>query len=73
MAAYRSIVNTQYKFSMKLFSRIAIAALAGALAFSSCGEEKYTKYQCPMKCEQEKTYDKPGTCPVCGMKLKGIK
>lgn len=58
---------------MKLFSRIAIVALAGAIAFSSCGTEKYTKYQCPMKCEQEKTYEKPGTCPVCGMKLKGIK
>jgi len=58
---------------MQLFSRIAVVALAGALAFSSCGETKYAKYQCPMKCEQEKTYDKPGTCPVCGMKLKGIK
>ncbi|MBC7885392.1 MAG: hypothetical protein H7X99_07945 [Saprospiraceae bacterium] len=27
-------------------------------------------YQCPMKCEGEKTYDKPGTCPVCKMDLK---
>ncbi|PQJ75169.1 heavy metal-binding domain-containing protein [Polaribacter gangjinensis] len=27
-------------------------------------------YQCPMKCEDEKTYDKEGTCPVCKMKLK---
>jgi len=29
-----------------------------------------TVYQCPMKCEGEKTYDKPGTCPVCKMDLK---
>ena len=27
------------------------------------------KYQCSMKCEGSKTYDKPGKCPVCGMKL----
>lgn len=25
---------------------------------------------CPMKCEGEKTYDKAGSCPVCGMFLK---
>lgn len=27
-------------------------------------------YSCPMKCEGEKSYNKPGTCPVCGMNLK---
>ncbi|WP_291116829.1 heavy metal translocating P-type ATPase [Flavobacterium sp. UBA6135] len=27
------------------------------------------KYYCPMHCEGEKTYDKPGDCPVCGMDL----
>jgi Cu2+-exporting ATPase len=27
-------------------------------------------YQCPMKCEGEKTYDKPGKCPKCSMDLK---
>jgi len=27
-------------------------------------------YQCPMKCEGEKTYDKPGKCPKCKMDLK---
>ena len=26
-------------------------------------------YQCPMKCEGDKTYDHPGNCPVCNMKL----
>ncbi|MGV3631280.1 MAG: heavy metal-binding domain-containing protein [Bacteroidota bacterium] len=25
-----------------------------------------------MNCEN-KTYDKPGTCPVCGMELEGVK
>lgn len=28
------------------------------------------KYYCPMFCEGSKTYDKPGECPVCHMKLK---
>jgi len=26
-------------------------------------------FRCPMKCEGEKTYDSPGNCPVCNMKL----
>ena len=26
-------------------------------------------FQCPMKCEGEKTYDSPGNCPVCNMKM----
>ncbi len=31
------------------------------------------KYICPMNCEKGKTYDKPGTCPVCNMKLELVK
>lgn len=27
-------------------------------------------YQCPMKCEGDKTYDKAGKCPKCNMNLK---
>lgn len=27
-------------------------------------------YQCPMKCEGEKTYDQLGKCPKCKMDLK---
>jgi len=30
-------------------------------------------YQCPMKCEGDKTYDAPGTCPVCNMHLSPVK
>lgn len=29
-------------------------------------------YQCPMKCEGEKTYDKAGKCPKCNMDLKAV-
>lgn len=28
------------------------------------------RYYCPMHCEGDKTYDKPGDCPVCGMHLR---
>ena len=47
-------------------------ALMTCITSISCTDKKYSKYQCPMKCEKEKTYDKSGDCPVCGMKLKGI-
>lgn len=29
-------------------------------------------YICPMRCEGEKTYAQPGTCPVCNMKLERL-
>ena len=29
-------------------------------------------YYCPMHCEGDKTYDKPGSCPVCGMNLEKV-
>ncbi len=33
-------------------------------------ESKKVKYYCPMHCEGDKMYDRPGKCPVCGMDLK---
>lgn len=30
------------------------------------------KYYCPMHCEGDKTYHKPGSCPVCGMNLEKL-
>ncbi len=49
-------------------------SLVVSTLFTSCNSttEKFTSYQCPMKCEGSKTYDKPGTCPVCNMDLEGI-
>lgn len=35
--------------------------------------EHTTKYQCPMKCEGDKTYDHAGKCPKCNMNLKEVK
>lgn len=36
------------------------------------GSDAHSKmvYQCPMKCEGNKTYEDPGHCPVCNMDLK---
>ena len=36
-------------------------------------EEKKEVYQCPMKCEGEKTYAQAGKCPSCGMDLAEVK
>ena len=33
------------------------------------GNAQTAIYQCPMKCEGDKTYDAPGNCPVCNMHL----
>ncbi len=68
-------------------SSLLIAVLS--FAFMSCGDENKseehnhkshdhsemssTRYACPMKCEDEKTYDKKGECPVCHMDLKEVK
>jgi heavy metal translocating P-type ATPase len=31
--------------------------------------KSHGKYYCPMHCEGDKTYERPGDCPVCGMHL----
>ena len=36
----------------------------------SANNDKNGDYYCPMHCEGDKTYDKPGDCPVCGMNLE---
>ncbi|WP_456461686.1 SCO family protein [Lutibacter sp.] len=43
--------------------------------FTSCNTKQSNKeniiaYQCPMKCEGEKTYSEPTSCSVCKMDLK---
>jgi len=34
--------------------------------------EAHAAYQCPMKCEGDKTYAEAGKCPVCKMDLKVV-
>ena len=38
----------------------------------SSSEINTTVYECPMKCNNGQTYDKPGTCPVCGTELEKV-
>jgi len=35
-------------------------------------EVAMASYQCPMKCEGDKTYNEKGSCPVCKMDIKEI-
>ena len=63
---------------MKSFYPILLT-IVFMLSFSACKNEKalttHTElavYQCPMKCEGEKTYEKFGSCPVCNMDIKAI-
>ena len=37
------------------------------------GDMATAVYQCPMKCEGEKTYSEAGNCPECKMKLAEVK
>lgn len=62
------------------------SALALTFSFTACnddggrnnkdatesGQEQNAEYQCPMKCEGDKTYSVPGECPVCNMELEKI-
>ncbi len=58
---------------------IAIFSFTAADAQTSKQKSKMKKaktamhYQCPMKCEGDKTYHKNGKCPVCGMQMKPVK
>ena len=36
------------------------------------GDMAEAHYQCPMKCEGDITYDKPGKCPKCNVDLKKV-
>jgi Cu2+-exporting ATPase len=41
---------------------------------NNLGEKKMSgeKYACPMHCEEDKMYDQPGKCPICGMNLQKV-
>ena len=40
---------------------------------SKSSEIAMAEYQCPMKCEGDKTYHEQGSCPKCNMDLKEVK
>lgn len=41
-------------------------------ASTTKGDAPQSLYQCPMKCEKEKTYTEASKCPVCGMALAPV-
>jgi protein SCO1/2 len=52
---------------------IILFCFTAAASFTSCSRtEAKPTYQCPMKCEGEKTYESPGQCPVCKMALEKV-
>ncbi|MCT4698558.1 SCO family protein [Tenacibaculum haliotis] len=63
---------------MKKYKRIVVVLML-LIAFVSCKKEVTTSinksnvaYQCPMKCEGEKTFITQGSCVVCKMDLKPL-
>jgi len=42
----------------------------GLESFKAVSSSDSAQYYCPMRCEGDKMYDKPGDCPVCGMHLQ---
>lgn len=62
---------------MKLIQYTFLIILT-AITIHSCKSETQLDseiaqvYQCPMKCEADKTYSEKGSCPVCKMDLKEL-
>lgn len=54
-----------------LFSSILLMNV-GSVSACCTSESSVEKYTCPMKCEGEKIYEKPGKCPVCHMSLEKV-
>ena len=63
---------------MKKIVLVLIIIFVAGFTFTSCNSEKKEEkkevtsvvYQCPMDCEDGKSYTETGTCPVCKMDLK---
>lgn len=60
---------------MKKLPFLFLLGILSIIVTSSCNSDEktqYHQYECPMKCEGDKTYNKPGICPVCEMDLEGV-
>ena len=61
---------------MKIY-KLLLSVFIVLLTFTACNSKtsdsrNNLSYQCPMKCEGEKTFTKKGSCAVCKMDLKTI-
>jgi protein SCO1/2 len=64
----------KFKIKMKKIRQVFLLFFVLAI-LTSCNTKKTDKlaevaYQCPMKCEGNKTYDHVGTCSICKMELQ---
>lgn len=64
---------------LKIFLLMAVAVFSFSVANAQKSKVKTNKmaadtvaYQCPMKCEGDKTYSQAGKCPKCGKNLKAV-
>ncbi|MEO7306841.1 MAG: heavy metal-binding domain-containing protein [Ferruginibacter sp.] len=58
---------------MAILTIFCITTVNAQIKKDSTAKHQHTMaYQCPMKCEGDKTYDKAGKCPKCGMSLAVI-
>lgn len=77
-----AIIEMQSHISIEIFQK-ALKDDGGRYSIHKQGEHQHTKekkqeqpkgkgtgtFYCPMHCEDDKTYNKAGDCPVCGMEL----
>ena len=64
----------QFKMALMVILTIfCISTLHAQTKKSKTAKQQHAMaYQCPMKCEGDKTYDKAGKCPKCNMDLKAV-
>ena len=71
-------MKTKITTTIMLLTAVMFMASCGSKTSESKKENTTTEqtanvmYQCPMKCEGEKMYDKPGQCPKCNMDLQKV-
>ena len=69
----------QFKFFLVAFIAMCLTTAVQAQKTKTKTKTKTSQqantaaFQCPMKCEGDKTYAKGGKCPVCNMNLKEVK
>lgn len=69
----KSIITLSFSFLAAIFIMACTSKTSENKKDNPSTEQSdIATYQCSMKCEGDKTYDKPGQCPVCNMDLGRI-
>jgi len=56
-------------YKIFLIPLLLLILLIGNSCNTTPSQAEELRYQCPMKCEGDKTYDAPGSCPICKMDI----